>query len=353
MNKTVLLQNGIELKNFGTPFIIAEIGSNHNGDMQLAKNIIDAAKSCGCDAVKFQSFNDKSLICKAEYEANTKYNDSTKKHFGSLEEMVKKYYLREEQHYELKEYCDNIGIIFSSSPFSNAEVDLLIKLNVPFLKVASMDINNYPLLRYMASTLKPIILSTGMATLAEIDNAVHIIEKEGNSQIVLLHCISIYPPAYEDINLRNITMLQQSFPYPIGFSDHSIGTHIPLAAVTLGSCIIEKHFTIDKELPGWDHEISANPSEMRLIVEQSKIVNTALGSFCRTVSTVEETKKLKFRRSIVAAQNLHARQVIGKDDITSKRPGTGISADLVDYIMGRTVKRDIKFDSLLKWEDLE
>jgi N-acetylneuraminate synthase len=353
MYKTVLLQNGIELKNFGKPFIIAEIGSNHNGDMQLAKKIIDAAKLCGCEAVKFQSFNDKSLICKAEYEANTKYNDSAKKHFGSLEEMVRKYYLREEQHFELKEYCDKIGIIFSSSPFSNAEVDLLIKLDVPYIKVASMDINNYPLLRYIASTMKPILLSTGMATLAEIDNAVHIIEKEGNSQIVLLHCISIYPPAYEDIHLHNITMLQQTFPYPIGFSDHSIGTHIPLAAATLGSCVIEKHFTIDKELPGWDHEISADPSEMQVIVEQSKLVNTALGSFNRTVSANEEIKKIKFRRSIVAACDLVSGQIIGKDDITSKRPGTGIPADLADYILGRTVKREIHYDSLLKWEDLE
>ena len=353
MSKAVLFQNGIELENFGKPFIIAEIGSNHNGDMQLARKIIDAAKSCGCDAVKFQSFNDKSLICKAEYEANTKYNDSPKKHFGSLEEMVKKYYLREEQHYELKEYCDKIGILFSSSPFSYTEVDLLIKLDVPYLKIASMDINNYPLLRYMASTGKPLILSTGMATLAEIDNAVHIIEKEGNTQIVLLHCISIYPPAYEDIHLRNITMLQQTFPYPVGFSDHSIGTHIPLAAVTLGSCIIEKHFTVDKGLPGWDHEISADPSEMRMIVEQSKLVNIALGTFNRTVSATEDIKKLKFRRSIVAACDLIEGQVIGKDDITSKRPGTGMPADLADYLVGRTIKRDIKFDTLLKWEDFQ
>lgn len=351
MSKTVLLQNGIELKNFGKPFIIAEIGSNHNGDMQLARKIIDAAKSCGCDAVKFQSYSDKSLICKAEYEANTKYRDSPKKHFGSLEEMVKKYYLREEQHYELKEYCDKIGITFSSSPFSYAEVDLLIKLNVPYLKVASMDINNYPLLRYMASTGKPLIVSTGMATLAEIDNAVHIIEKEGNSQIVLLHCISVYPPAYEDIHLRNITMLQQAFPYPVGFSDHSIGTHIPLAAITLGSCVIEKHITINKDLPGWDHEISADPPEMKAIVEQSQLVYTALGSFCRTVSADEEAKKLKLRRSLVSACDLVSGQVIGKKDIISKRPGTGMPADLADYIVGRTAKRDIEADSLLKWED--
>jgi len=353
MTKSVLLNNEIELKNFGEPFIIAEIGSNHNGDMELARKIIDAAKSCGCNAVKFQSFNDKSLICKAEYEVNTKYNDSPKKHFGSLEEMVKKYYLREEQHYELKEYCDNIGIIFSSSPFSNAEVDLLIKLDVPYLKVASMDINNYSLLRYIALTGKPIIISTGMATLSEIDNAVRIIEKEGNSQIILLHCISIYPPEYKDIHLNNITMLQQAFPYPIGFSDHSIGTHIPLAAVTLGSCLIEKHFTIDKGLPGWDHEISADPSEMRIIVEQSKQINTALGSFSRIVSSAEETKKLKFRRSIIAAHDFVKGHIINKDDITSKRPGTGIPADLSDHIIGRKVKRNIEFDSLLNWEDFE
>jgi len=353
MNKTVVLSNGSELENFGKPFIIAEIGSNHNGDMHLAKEIIDAAKSCGCDAVKFQSFNDKSLICKAEYESNTKYNDSAKKHFGSLEEMVKKYYLREEQHYELKEYCDNIGIIFSSSPFSNAEVDLLIKLDVPYLKVASMDINNYSLIRHMASSGKPILLSTGMATIAEIKKAVNIIETEGNSQIILLHCISIYPPDYQDINLNNITMLQQTFPYPIGFSDHSIGTHIPVAAVTLGSCVIEKHFTIDKGLPGWDHEISADPSEMRIIVEQSKQINIALGSFNRIVSTAEESKKLKFRRSIVAAYDLICGQIINEDDITFKRPGTGIPADMADHIVGCKMKKNIEFDTLLTWEDFE
>jgi sialic acid synthase SpsE len=353
MNKTVLLDNGFELRNFGKPFIIAEIGSNHNGDMDLARKIIDEAKSCGCDAVKFQSFDDKSLICKAEYQANTKYNDSPKKHFGSLEEMVKKYYLREEQHYELKAYCEKIGIVFSSSPFSNSEVDLLINLDVPYLKVASMDINNYPLLRYMALTGKPIVLSTGMATLAEIDNAVHIIEQNGNSKIILLHCISVYPPAFEDINLRNITMLQQTFPYPVGFSDHSLGIHIPLAAIALGSCIIEKHFTIEKDLPGWDHEISADPEEMRQIVDFSKQINISLGSFPRTVSEAEEKKKLKFRRSIVSTVDMKAGHVICQNDLTSKRPGTGIAPDLSDYLTGRRLKKDVSFDSMLKWEDFE
>ena len=353
MSKSVLLKNSSEIKNFGTPFIIAEIGSNHNGDMILAKELIDAAKSCGCDAVKFQSFSDKSLICKEEYEANTRYNDSPKKHFGSLEEMVRKYYLREEQHYDLKDYCEKTGILFSSSPFSKDEIDLLVKLDVPYLKIASMDINNYPLLRYMAATEKPIILSTGMATLAEIDNALNILEQSGNSQIVLLHCISIYPPEYEDINLRNITMLQQAFPYPVGFSDHSLGTHIPLAAIALGSCVIEKHFTIDKNLPGWDHEISADPNEMKQIVEHAKQINTSLGSFRRLVSKAEEAKKLKFRRSIVTTRDIPAGQKIEKDDLTSKRPGTGIPADLTEYLVGRLLKKSIHTDTLLKWEDFE
>ena len=348
-----MLNNGAELFNFGKPFIIAEIGSNHNGDMKLAKEIIDAAKICGCDAVKFQSFNDRSLISRTEFEANTKYYDSPKKHFGSLEEMVKKYYLREEQHYELKEYCKKKEILFSSSPFSMEEVDLLMNLDVPYLKVASMDINNYPLLRYVASKGKPLIISTGMATLAEIDNAVHIIEKEGNTNIVLLHCISIYPPAFEDINLRNITMLQQTFQYPVGFSDHSLGVHIPIAAVALGSCVIEKHFTIDKTLPGWDHEISADPFEMKQIVEYSSQINLSLGSYNRIVSKAEEVKKLKFRRSIVATRDISAGQKIGIHDITSKRPGTGIPADLSDYLIGRLLKNNIQMDTVLKWEDFE
>jgi N-acetylneuraminate synthase len=192
-----------------------------------------------------------------------------------------------------------------------------------------------------------------MASLAEIDNAIRVFEKEGNTQLVLLHCISIYPPAFEDINLHNIPMLQQTFPYPVGFSDHSLGIHIPLAAVALGSCVIEKHFTIDKNLPGWDHEISANPAEMKQIVEFSKQINSSLGSYNRIVSKAEEAKKAKFRRSIVATRDIAAGQKIGKDDITSKRPGTGIPPDLSDYLIGRLIKKNIEMDTVLKWEDFE
>ena len=204
--------------------------------------------------------------------------------------------MREDQHRELKRYCDDIGIEFCSTPFSKEEVNLLEEMKVPFYKIASMDINNLSLLGHVARKQKPILLSTGMATLAEIENAVRTIEAEGNSQIILLHCIAIYPPAYEDINLNNIPMLRQTFGFPVGFSDHTIGISIPLASVALGSCVIEKHFTLDKDLPGWDHEISADPSEMKTIVLEAKNVCKALGSCRRIVSGAELEKRKKFRR---------------------------------------------------------
>ena len=279
--------------NYCSPYIIAEIGANHNGDMNLAKKMIDSAIDCGCDAVKFQSWNNKSLISRTGYKQNTVFTDSKKKHFGSLEEMVDKYYLRKEQHFELNNYCVSKGINFCSTPFSMQEVDLLNDLNVEFFKVASMDINNYPLLKYMAKFNKPILLSTGMSNLGEIEKAIKIIEEEGNFQIIVLHCVAIYPPDNKDLNLKNITMLQNTFEYPVGFSDHSLGIVAPLASVALGACVIEKHYTTDQDLPGWDHKISANPKEMKKIVEGSKIIHEALGKFKRTVSKAEEEKKKK------------------------------------------------------------
>ena len=287
----IQLTNKKKVFNYCNPYIIAEIGANHNGDMDLAKKMIDSAIMCGCDAVKFQSWDNRSLISKTGYKQNTVFTDSKKKHFGSLEQMVDKYYLRKEQHFELKNYCISKGIDFCSTPFSKEEVDLLNELDVEFFKVASMDINNYPLLRYLAKFDKPILLSTGMANLGEIEKAVKIIEEEGNSKIIILHCVAIYPPEDKDLNLKNISMLQKTFGYPVGFSDHTIGFAAPLASVALGACIIEKHFTTDKDLPGWDHEISANPEEMKIIVENSKMIRDSLGQLKRTVSIAEEEKK--------------------------------------------------------------
>ena len=341
-----------QVYNYSVPYVIAEIGSNHNGDMSLARQMIDSAKACGADAVKFQSWTPKSLIAREEYDRNQTYDDSPKKHFGSLEAMVEKYYLREDQHFELSDYCKEIGIDFCSTPFSVDEVDLLQKLEVPFFKIASMDINNPSLLQKVASTGKPVILSTGMATIGEIETALNTLSKYGADQVVLLHCISIYPPEPADIHLRNITTLQQTFQVPVGFSDHSIGTSIPLASVALGACVIEKHFTTDKDLPGWDHEISADPAEMKCICEESKNINAALGSFVRQVSQAEEEKKLKFRRSLVLNTSLRPGDEILPAHLTSKRPGTGISPDLAHLVIGRTVKTGMNEDDVLRWENI-
>jgi len=341
-----------EIYNYCSPYIIAEIGANHNGDMQLAKKMIDAAIICGCDAVKFQSWNNKSLISKTGYKQNTVFTGSKKKHFGSLEQMVDKYYLRKEQHFELKDYSISKGVDFCSTPFSKEEVDLLNELDVEFFKVASMDINNYPLLKYLAQFDKPILLSTGMANLGEIEKAVKIIEEEGNSKIIILHCVAIYPPEDKDLNLKNISMLQNTFGYPVGFSDHTEGFAASLASVALGACIIEKHFTIDKDLPGWDHEISANPEEMKMIVKNSKKISDSLGQFKRIVSIAEEEKKKVFRRSIVINKNLKAGDIIKESDVELKRPGTGLAPDQINFVVGKKINKDFEADHLLSKDDI-
>lgn len=342
-----------DLKNSKKPYVIAEIGANHNGDMALAREMIKAAKECGADAAKFQSWNKHSLVSKDEYDNNQSYDDCKKKHFGSLEEMVEKYYLRTEQHYELKEYCDELQIDFCSTPFSNQDVDLLTDMGVGFLKVASCDLTNWPLLQYMATKNLPVILSTGMANLSEIDQAVQILEEAGATEIALLHCIAIYPPDNKDIHLNNIPMLRSAFKYPVGFSDHSIGSTIPLAAVALGACIIEKHFTLDKDMEGWDHAISANPEELSAICQGCEIIPEALGNSHRSVSEAEKEKRSKFRRSIVVKNALKKGAILKEEDFLFKRPGTEISPTQLNLVVGRKLKNDLLEDQLIKWSDLE
>ena len=334
------------------PYVIAEIGANHNGDMELARKLIDSAKDCGCDAVKFQSWSPESLVSLEEYAQNRVYTDSPKKHFGSLQEMINAYYLRESQHFELKDYCLNAGIDFCSTPFSSKEADLLEKLDVPFFKIASMDINNLDLLSYVGKKGRPVILSTGMADLGEIERAVQVIENQGNKQIILLHCISIYPPDFKDINLNNIPMLAKTFGYPVGFSDHSLGLPIPFASVAIGAVVLEKHFTLDKGLPGWDHEISADPIEMKALVKESRNIFESLGSFRRTISNAEMEKRKKFRRSIVVNSDLSAGHVLQECDISFKRPGNCIPPNEKYNILGRILKKNIKRDDLLRRDDL-
>jgi N-acetylneuraminate synthase len=332
------------------PYVIAEIGSNHNGDMHLARRLVDAAVSAGAHAVKFQSWTDRSLVSRGEYERNTDYSDK-KKHFGSLKEMVSAYQLTTAQHREMRDYCRERGIAFSSSPFSLEEADLLETLDVPFFKIASMDINHFQLLRHVARKQRPVLLSTGMATMGEIESAVEAIRAENNEQIVLLHCVSIYPPDNSTVNLRNMETLRRAFDVLVGFSDHTLGTAIPLAAIALGASVIEKHFTIDKNLPGWDHEISADPEEMRAIVAGGAAVFSALGASRRIVTEAELEKQKKFRRSVVARRSLSAGHTLSEADLDVKRPGTGISPAELNRVVGRRLARSVAEDDLFDWSD--
>jgi N-acetylneuraminate synthase len=332
------------------PFLIAEIGSNHNGSLDLALRTIDAAKACGADAVKFQSWSKSSLISSAEYARNTRYTGDGQ--IGGLAEEVERYQLTEPQHHAIAEYCRDIEMLFLSSVFSPKEVCLLDRLGVPAFKVASMDVNHLPLLACVASRHKPVLLSTGMATLGDIERALAVLREDGAGPVTLLHCVSSYPTPAEDVNLRNIGTLAQAFDVPVGFSDHTLGTAVPLAAIALGACIIEKHFTLDKAMPGWDHAISADPEEMRALVDGAREIHAALGSPLRTVNAAEREKRKVFRRRLVAAHPLTRGARLTADDVDFKRPGTGIGPDELDYAIGRTLARDLEADEELEWADL-
>ena len=333
------------------PYIVAEIGSNHNGDMLLCRRLIDAAKDCGVDAVKFQSWSKASLISKAEYARNTKYVSGNGGE-PTLEEAVEKYQLTPEQHHEVAAYCHGLNLCFFSSCFSRAEVDLLESLDAPAYKIASMDINHLPLLQYLARTGKPLILSTGLATLGEIERALEHLRTHGSGPVALLHCVSIYPSAPDIVNLRNMDTLRRAFEVPVGYSDHSLGTAIPLAAVALGAVIIEKHFTLDKKSPGWDHAISADVEEMRFLVHESRNVQASLGSAVRTVNAAQIEKRKVFRRRLVVTRALDKGERLTAADIEFKRPGTGIAPDELDYVLGRALTRNVEAEEELSWRDL-
>lgn len=349
------LVNGKVIEDYTEPYIIAELGSNHNGNMELAERLIREAKEAGCDCVKFQSWTKDTIFSKKVYHENYFLTDDYRNRTDfTLEQIVDEFSISEKELLQMKLICDDIGIDCTSTPFSKKEVDFLVdKLNAPFIKVASMDLNNYPFLTYIAKKNVPIVLSTGLSDIFEIDKAIHTIKDTGNNQISLLHCISIYPPKMEDINLNNIYMLRKLYPnYPIGFSDHTIGVSIPLAAVTMGSAIIEKHFTLDKGMFGWDHKVSADYTEMSDIVKESKNIIKALGTTERIVSDAEKNKRVAFRRSIVAARNIKKGEIINEDMIDYKRPGDGISPEYNYFIIGKKSKRDIEYDEMIRLTDV-
>jgi sialic acid synthase SpsE len=343
-----------QIRNFAEPYIVAEIGANHNGDMDLARTLVLEAKRTGCDCAKFQSWKKESIFSKKVYEENKFLDDDYRNRTDyTLESIVDAYSVSESELSDLKRLCDEVGIDFGCTPFTKREVDFLVdELNIGFVKIASMDLNNYEFLKYVGGKRRPVVLSTGLSTLSEIDRAVQAIEGTGNRDIILLHCIAVYPPRDETINLRNIKMLRTNYPdYPVGFSDHSFGTTVPLAAVALGAAMLEKHFTLDKAMPGWDHKVSMTPDEMAELVIGSKRIVKALGTTRRVLSKEDYRQIPAFRRSIVAARAIAKGQTIQIEDLDVKRPGTGIEPQYLEIIVGRVAKRDIGFDEMLTSDD--
>ncbi len=322
------------------PYIVAEIGSNHNGSMSLSKKLIKSAKRAGAHCVKFQSFSESSLFSSKSYKINP-----------GLKKMVSKYSMSEKQLIEMKNYSKRLNLDFAVTPFSKKEVDFLVnKVNVDFIKIASSDLNCYEFLEYISKKKRTIVLSTGLSNLSEIDEAIRTIEKNGNRKIILLHCISNYPPNEKEINLNNIETLSKIYPYPVGFSDHTIGTTIPLAAIAKGACLIEKHFTLNKNMKGWDHKISADEKDMKIIVDESSTVFNSLGSH-RKIQIEGKNKMESFRRSLVAARPIKKGEVFTEKLIDVKRPGTGLPPKLKKYLIGKVAKRNIPYDEIIKFND--
>lgn len=341
-----------DVKEYGQPYVIAEIGANHNGDMEIAKKMIDSAIQCGADCVKFQSWTKDSIFSKKVYEDNYFLNDDYRSRIDyTLEEIVDKYHIDKKQHEELKMYCDFRGVEFASTPFSKDEVDLLVDdLNVEFIKIASMDVNNVPFLKYVAHKKKPVVISTGLCPLSDVALAVETLKENGCEDVLLLHCVSIYPPDDSQVNLNNIDMLRTCFGVKVGYSDHTIGTVAPIMSISKGVCIIEKHFTLDKNLEGWDHKISADPSELKTICDAVKSGYKMLGSYYKVVN--EDKERIEaFQRSIVSARDIKAGAVICEEDITCKRPGVGIPPKFYELIIGRTARRNIAYDQIITQED--
>lgn len=340
----ITLANGIKIQNYSKPYIIAEVNSSHNGSVETAKEMIKKAKEIGCDCVKFQSWSTESLYSKTFYKSNP-----------IAQRLVQKFAMSEEELMDIVNYCKEINISFASTPYSTREVDFLVdKCDVPFVKIASMEINNYDYIEYIGRKGVPVILSTGMAELQEIENAVKAFEKSGNSNLIILHCISIYPAPASTINLNNIKLLQEKFPkYPIGYSDHTNGTEIACAAIALGSPVIEKHFTLDSSKMGMDNNMAIEPDEMERLVKNCHSVYEAMGSRERIVSQEEYAQRVKMRRSVVLVRDMAAGETITLADLDVKRPGTGIPPEMKQQLVGRVLKDNVAADNLILEENLK
>ena len=326
--------------------IIAEAGVNHNGQLSLAKKLADAAAAAGADYVKFQTFEPEALVSRFAQKA-----DYQKKATGEKEAqlaMLRKLALTKEEFVSLKAYCSGIGISFLSTPFDLGSIDFLTELGLPFWKVPSGELTNLPYLRKIAKTGMPVVLSSGMCDLAEIDAALNVLTQNGAGDITLLHCNTEYPTPYEDVNLRAMQEMRKRFSLPVGYSDHTLGIAVPIAAAALGACVIEKHFTLDKSMEGPDHQASLSPQELADMVRAIRTVEAALGSGVKACSPSERKNRDIARKSIVAARDIAQGEVFGEANLTAKRPGNGISPMRWDEVVGKRAKRSFLKDELIE-----
>lgn len=329
--------------------IIAEAGVNHNGDLNLARKLIAEAAAAGADLVKFQTFQAKNIVSaaapKADYQKKTTDSDE------SQLDMIRKLELSRSDHEVLMEECRQHGIGFFSTAFDPESFNLLTELGcLERIKVPSGELTNLPLLRHMARQGKPMLLSTGMANLGEIEAAIEVIEAGGTprSLITLLHCTTEYPTPMEDVNLQAMASMRLAFGLPVGYSDHTPGIEVPIAAVALGATVIEKHFTLDRNLPGPDHKASLEPSELKAMVAGIRNIEQALGDGIKRPCRSELKNKPIARKSLVACRNIQAGELFTAENIAAKRPGTGISPMRWDEVIGKVAQRDFSTDELIE-----
>jgi len=328
-------------------FIIAEAGVNHNGSLSLAKALIDVAVEAGADAVKFQTFKSENLVAKDAKKAL--YQQETTGASESQYEMIKRLELDLESHRLLMAYAQAQGILFLSTPFDLESVDLLFELGISIFKIPSGEITNLPYLRKIGSLNQQIILSTGMADLGEIEDALEALISSGTDRekIILLHANTMYPTPMKDVNLRAMVTLGRSFDLPYGYSDHTLGIEVDIAAVALGATVIEKHFTLDKQMEGPDHQASLEPHELKAMVEAIRNIEMALGSPVKHPTPSELPNREVARKSIVASRDIVQGEVLSEANLTVKRPATGISPMRWDEIVGSVATKDYKMDMLI------
>ena len=341
--RSIKLNDNRVIGDFQKPYIVAELNTSHFGNISIAKKMILKAKESGCDCVKLQSWSSDTLYTQKFFNNNS----ISKKFFD-------KYSLNNIQLKKLSIYSKKIGISFSSTPYSEEEVDFLVNECSPaFIKIASMDLNNYLFLKFIAKKNTPVILSTGMGTIKEIESAVRILVENGQKNICILHCVSLYPLDPKIANLKNITMLRNKFKnIPIGYSDHSIGTTLPISSIALGACLVEKHFTLDNKKIGMDNQMATEPNDMLKLTSESLITFNSLGVEKRSLSKKEFDQRKKMRRSIFTKVSLNKNEKITKEKILLRRPGQGIPPDKILKILGKKVNRNISKNSLLKISDI-